>query len=153
MRIGWKRANLLIFPEVELASKTRLTRIAERIRQELSEIILMQSGDPRLRGVMVTDVEVDRELAYAEIYVCTIEGIQQSQEVLAGLDHAQGFLRSDLAHRMELRTFPKLRFHWDPTLEHADEIERLFKSIHQDDFQPNKVTPKKRVVKRNGSTT
>lgn len=136
-----------------MASKTRLTRIAERIRQELSEIILMQSGDPRLKGVMVTDVEVDRELAYAEIYVCTIEGIQQSQEVLAGLDHAQGFLRSELAHRMELRTFPKLRFHWDPTLEHADEIERLFKSIHQDDSQPRKVIPKKRVDKRNGSTT
>ncbi len=136
-----------------MASKTRLTRIAERIRQELSEIILMQSGDPRLKGVMVTDVEVDRELAYAEIYVCTIEGIQQSQEVLTGLDHAQGYLRSELAHRMELRTFPKLRFHWDPTLEHADEIERLFKSIHQDDSQPHKVIPKKRVVKRNGSTT
>ncbi|OGO64722.1 MAG: ribosome-binding factor A [Chloroflexi bacterium RBG_19FT_COMBO_47_9] len=136
-----------------MVSKTRLTRISERIRQELSEIILMQSSDPRLKGVMVTDVEVDRELAFAEIYVCTIEGIQQSQEVLAGLDHAQGFLRSELAHRMELRTFPKLRFHWDPTLEHADEIERLFKSIHQDDSLPHKVTPKKRVVKRNGSTT
>jgi ribosome-binding factor A len=111
----------------------------------------MQSSDPRLKGVMITDVEVDRELSFAEIYVCTIEGIQQSQEVLAGLEHAQGFLRSELAHRMELRTFPRLRFHWDPTLEQADKIERLFKTIHQDDPRPQKITPKKRVANRDES--
>jgi phosphoesterase RecJ-like protein len=108
-----------------LVSKTRLTKISERIREDLSEILLMESNDPRLKGITITGAEVDKELAYADIYVCAIEGIQRSQEVLTGLEHAQGYLRTELAHRMELRVFPRLRFHWDPTFEHADQIEEF----------------------------
>jgi ribosome-binding factor A len=134
-----------------MVSKTRLTRISERIREELSEILLKESNDPRLKGVTVTEVEVDRELAYAEIYVCSLEGEQRSADILSGLDHAQGFLRSELAHRMELRIFPRLRFHWDPTLEHADQIERLLISIHQGESQTEKDSRTKRAVKNEGT--
>ena len=116
-----------------MVSQTRLTKIAERIREDLSEILLMESSDPRLKGVTVTDVEVDRELAYADIYVCTIEGSTRSQEIISGLEHAQGYLRSQLAHRVNLRTFPRLRFHWDSTFEYADNIDRLISSIQKDD--------------------
>jgi len=133
-----------------LVSKTRITRISERLREELSEILLMESGDPRLKGVMITDVVVDRELAFAEIYVCTIEGLPRSQEVLSSLEHAHGFLRSVLAHRMELRAFPRLRFHWDPTLEQADKIEQLIKSIHQPESGEQIVSKKRRVAKHDG---
>jgi ribosome-binding factor A len=129
-----------------MVSKTRLTRISDRIREELSEIILMESNDPRLKGVTITDVEVDKELAYAEIYVCALEGLQRSQEILTGFEHAQGYLRSELAHRLELRVFPKLRFHWDSTLEHADQIERLLISIHQSETQ-TEVNKKKKAKK------
>jgi ribosome-binding factor A len=134
-----------------MVSKTRLTKISERIREELSEILLMESNDPRLKGITVTGVEVDRELAYAEIYVCALEGEQRSNEILSGLDHAQGYLRSELAHRMELRVFPRLRFHWDPTFEHADQIERLLISIHQADPQ-NKASKKTKRAARHAGT-
>ncbi len=116
-----------------MVSKTRAARIGDRIREELSEIILKQSQDPRISGVTVTDVKVDRELAFADIYVCTIEGVQRSQEVLAGLEHAQGYLRRELAQRVELRVFPRLRFHWDPTFEKAEVIERLILSLHSEE--------------------
>jgi ribosome-binding factor A len=112
----------------------------------------MKSNDPRLKGVTVTGAEVDKELAFAEIYVCAIEGIQRSKEILSGLEHAQGFLRSELAHRMELRVFPRLRFHWDPTFEHADEIERLIITIHNSDTQQIVKPKKKRVAKDAGSS-
>ena len=134
-----------------MVSNNRLTRISERIREELSEILLMESSDPRLKGVTITDVSVDRELAFAEIYVCTIEGSQRSREVLNALDHAQGFLRKELAHRMDLRVFPRLRFHWDPTLENADKIERLIKSIQFVDTGEQKNSKIKRKVEHNGS--
>jgi ribosome-binding factor A len=110
----------------------------------------MESNDPRLKGITVTGAEVDRELAYAEIYVCALEGEQRSSEVLSGLDHAQGYLRSELAHRMELRTIPRLRFHWDPTFEHADQIEKLLISIHQDEPQNKARSTTKRAVKDEG---
>jgi ribosome-binding factor A len=116
-----------------LVSKTRATRIADRIREELSELLIQNISDPRLAGISVTDVTVDRELAYAEIFVSAVEGSSRSKEVLAGLEHAQGFLRRELAHRVDLRQFPRLRFHWDPTFERAEALERLIAELHQDD--------------------
>jgi len=116
-----------------MVSKSRAVRIAERIRKELSEILIMKSLDPRLAGLSITDVTVDRELAYAEIYVCALEGMKQSEPYLAALEHAQGFFRSELARRVELRVFPRLRFHWDPTFERAEIIEGIISSLHQDE--------------------
>ena len=113
-----------------MVSKTRKQRISERIREELSEMLLQEVSDPRLSGISVTDVEVDRELAYANIYVSALEGSSRAQEILDGLEHAQGFLRRELSQRIELRTFPRLRFHWDPTYERAEKIERLITELH-----------------------
>ncbi len=115
-----------------VANKTRIGRIAERIREELSEIMVMQINDPRLAGVSITDVEVDRELAFAEVFYSCVEGAVRSDEILAGFQHAQGFLRSELARRVELRAFPRLRFHWDPTFERAEKIERLFAQLEEE---------------------
>lgn len=103
----------------------RLQRIADRIREELSEMLIREINDPRLEQVYVTDVQVDRELAFANIYVSAIEGSQRSKEVLVGLKSASGYIRRELAQKVELRSFPRLRFHWDPTPENADQIERL----------------------------
>lgn len=116
-----------------MVSKMRKQRISERIREELSEMLLQEVSDPRLIGISVTDVEVDRELAYANIYVSALEGSSRSQEILEGLEHAQGFLRRELSQRVELRTFPRLRFHWDPTYERAENIDRLIASLHEQD--------------------
>jgi ribosome-binding factor A len=132
-----------------VVSKNRLLRISERIREELSEILLVKSHDPRLRGVTITEAQIDKELVYADIYVCTIEGIKNSHEVLAGLEHAQGYLRSELAHRMDLRAIPRLRFHWDPTFEHADQIEKILVTIHKTDTQRKGNLDQKRAERKN----
>jgi ribosome-binding factor A len=121
-----------------MPSSLRLQRIADRIRQELSEMVIKEIADPRLNGVSVTDVKVDRELAYADIYVSAIEGVVRSKEILKGLEHASGFLRKSLVDRIELRIFPRLRFHWDPTPERADHIEVLLASIKKENSQTKK---------------
>jgi len=115
-----------------MVSKLRAQRIADRVREELSELLIHEISDPRLLGVSVTDVTVDRELSYANIYVSAIEGSERSQEILEGLESAQGFIRRELTQRVELRTFPRLRFHWDPTFERADHIEKLFDSLQNE---------------------
>lgn len=115
-----------------MVSKLRAQRIADRVREELSELLIHDISDPRLLGVSVTDVTVDRELSYANIYVSAIEGSERSQEILEGLESAQGFIRRELAQQVELRTFPRLRFHWDPTFERADHIEKLFDSLQNE---------------------
>jgi ribosome-binding factor A len=120
-----------------LVSKSRASRIADRILEELSVILLMETRDPRIFGVSVTGVKVDRELAYADIYISTVEGSERKDEVLEGLNHAQGYLRSELANRVELRTFPRLRFHWDPTFERADAVDKLIASLHEPNPEDN----------------
>ncbi|MHC1740720.1 MAG: 30S ribosome-binding factor RbfA [Anaerolineaceae bacterium] len=114
-----------------MPSSLRLKRIGDRISQELSEMLVKgEVHDPRLEGISVTEVKVDRELSYAEIYVSAIEGTSRSKEVLQALENASGFLRKSLSERIELRAFPRLRFHWDVTPEKADRIAQLIAEIH-----------------------
>ena len=114
-----------------MPSGIRLQRIADRIRQELSEMLIHEVSDPRLKQIYVTDVKVDRELAYADVYVSAVEGVSRSADVLAGLESASGFLRRNLASRVELRAFPRLRFHWDVTPENADHIEKVLAKLRK----------------------
>ena len=109
-------------------SERRLLRIQERIKEELSEILLYEVADPRLQGVTITDVDVDRELAYADVYVSSLDS-SRKQDILQGFERAKGFLRTLLAQRIPLRTFPRLRFHWDDTPERAERLERLFEQL------------------------
>src|SRR5215208_3811312 len=112
-----------------MPSGIRLQRIADRIRQELSEILIREISDPRLQQIYITDVKIDKELSYADVFVSAVEGVARSAEVLAGLESASGFLKRTLTARIELRAFPRLRFHWDMTPENADHIEKILAEL------------------------
>lgn len=114
-----------------MPSGIRLQRIADRIRLELSEMLIREISDPRLKQIFVTDVKIDRELAYADVYVSAIEGVSRSKDVLAGLESASAFIKRTLASRVELRAFPRLRFHWDITPENADRIEKKLAELRE----------------------
>lgn len=92
-------------------------------------MLIREVNDPRLKQIFVTGVKIDRELTHANVYVSAIEGTARAAEVLAGLESASGFLRRELSARVEVRAFPKLRFHWDPTPENADHIEKLLAGL------------------------
>jgi ribosome-binding factor A len=112
-----------------MVAKIRQQRIAERIREEVSEMLLGELTDPRIMGITVTDVTVDRELDFATIYVSSFEGSERKQDILDGLDSARGYMRYQLSKRIDLRSFPQLRFKWDPTPERAERIEKLIDSL------------------------
>jgi len=124
-----------------MPSKIRLKRISDRVREELAEMLVKQVQDPRLTGISVTDVTVDRGLAFADIFVSAVEGHERSKEVLEGLERAKGFLRTELASRVDLRVFPRLRFHWDPTPERADHIERVLATLRDEEEKRGETTP------------
>jgi len=105
--------------------------VADRIRQELAEMLIREISDPRLELIYVTDVKVDKELAYADVFVSALEGRTRSKEVLTGLESASGYMRRTLAGRVDLRVFPRLRFHWDPTPENADHIEKVLAELRE----------------------
>ena len=110
-------------------SKIRQERTAEQIKQLLSEIFLREVSDPRLAGVTITDVEIDRELQYATTYVNALGDETRQEEVMAGLQSAAGFLRRELAGSLGLRSAPILRFHWDPRLRYVEEVDKLLEEL------------------------
>jgi len=115
-----------------MPSQVRLHRIADRIKREISEMLIFELSDPRLKGIYITDVNIDRELAFANIYISAIEGSSRAEEALDGFNSAGGYIRRVLAQRIKLRSFPRLRFHWDPTPEQADQIEHILAEIRME---------------------
>jgi ribosome-binding factor A len=114
-----------------MPSGVRLQRIADRIHQELSEMLIREISDPRLQRIFVTGVKVDKELAFADVYISAVEGVTRSKDILAGLESASGFIRRTLSARVDLRAFPRLRFHWDLTPENADRIEKKLAELRE----------------------
>lgn len=110
-------------------SKTRQQRTAEQIRVIIVDLLLREIQDPRLQGLTVTQVLLDRELQHANIYVNAMGDESRQDEVLAGLVHANSYLRREVAQRVQLRHAPQLRFHWDHTLAYADEVASLLDNL------------------------
>ena len=114
-----------------MPSGIRLQRIQDRVKQEISQMLIREINDPRLKQIFITDVKIDRELTVADVYVSAVEGASRSAEILAGLESASGFIRKNLSSRVEVRAFPRLRFHWDPTPENADHIEKILAGLRE----------------------
>ena len=110
----------------------RVRRISDRIHQELSLVLQREVADPRLAMVTVTAVEVDRELAFATIYVTALGTQDRMKEVLSALESARGYLRRELAARVRLRSFPQLRFQWDLSYERGTRIDELLDMLNSD---------------------
>lgn len=115
-----------------MPSDIRLKRIQDQIKQVMTEILESKVSDPRLTNVYVTDVSVDRELDYANIYVSSLAGHSEAEEILNGLQNASGFIRYSLSQEVKLRVMPKLRFYWDETPEKAERIESLLDDIRKE---------------------
>lgn len=107
----------------------RMKRINDRIKEVLSVVLLTKIEDPRLMDVTVTDVRVDRELDYANIYVSSLDEGYSPDEILDALSRASGYLKYEIAEEVDLRIMPKLRFFWDPTPQRADRIDALIAQI------------------------
>ncbi len=118
-----------------MPTELRMKRINDRVKEVLSVALLTKAEDPRLASVTVTDVKIDRELDFANIYVSALGGSDVKDEVIEALNHARGFLKFEIANEVELRVMPKLRFFWDPTPERAQRLDELLMQIKADESQ------------------
>lgn len=118
-----------------MPSLLRQKRVADRLQQEVSQL-LQEMKDPRLDLVTVTQVNIDRELEYANIFVSTVGDEARRKEVMQVLTHAKGFVRREVGKRVQLRRAPELIFHWDPSPEKAEHIAHLLDEIKAGASQP-----------------
>ncbi len=102
-------------------------RVADMVREELASIIQRQMRDPRIGTVSVNDVRVSKDLSFADVYVSSLDtpDAAEQADLVAILNRAAGFFRSELAKRHSMRTTPKPRFHYDISVERGPRLERL----------------------------
>ncbi len=103
----------------------RSRRLEEAIQRILGEALAGKARDPRLEGLVITEVSVTRDLRLAKVYYSRLSGEQAEAHIEAGLRSAAGFLRSALAKEMRMKRIPELRFCRDETLARSRSLEEL----------------------------
>jgi len=110
----------------------RSSRIAEQIQRELAELIRLEVKDPRVGMLTLTDVDLSRDYAHAKVFFTTFGGESGSAETGAALQHAAGFLRSQLSHRLNLRSVPQLHFVYDSSVERGVHLSKLIEEANSE---------------------
>ena len=130
---------------------SRGRRVADHIQKELAVLIQQEVKDPRLGLVTINEVKVSRDLGFADVYFAsfssdtfrTNDSLDEDAETeernnispAEVLENAAGFLRSRLAQSLSTRTTPKLRFHYDHTIEQGAKMTQAIKKAIEGDEQ------------------
>lgn len=106
---------------------SRTSRVGDFIKQELATVIQLELRDPRIGMVSVTGVEVSRDFSHATVYVTVLgkESAEEAEDSIAALNHAAGFLRTQIAKVNNARTTPKLRFVFDTSIVRGARMSKL----------------------------
>ncbi|MDX2220086.1 MAG: 30S ribosome-binding factor RbfA [Burkholderiales bacterium] len=114
-------------------NQSRNRRIADQIQRELSELIRLELRDPRVNMVTLTGVEVASDNSHAKVFFTTLGNDAQIQSCAHGLGRAAGFLRSQLAARLSIRTVPVLHFEFDASIDRGMRLSKLIDEAIADD--------------------
>ena len=121
-----------------MSQEARIRKIADAIQRELSELIRLEMRDPRVSMVTLTDVEVTRDNAHAKVFFTSLGDDAQVTSCQVGLQSASGFLRSQLAHRLTIRTVPQLHFEIDTSIERGVRLSKLIDdAVAEDSRHPD----------------
>ena len=102
------------------------------LQRRISEILLLESKDPRFKKVTISRVETVAGLSFAKVLV-SIFPSEGQKELVNSLNRASGFFRKKLGEILNTRNTPQLKFVYDGGYDHTDEIEKLLKSVlHRD---------------------
>lgn len=111
----------------------RIERVNSLIQQEVSELLQRQVKDPRLGSfITVTEVSTSPDLKHAKVFISSIGGDGEKQEILNTLASASGFIRKELAKRLNLRRVPELSFQWDDSIERGDRLLQIIDRVTSD---------------------
>lgn len=107
----------------------RRARLAHAIREVLSELLLTEVKDPRLAGVVISEVELSRDLKLAQAFFSVIGEGECERQAADGLAQARQYLRREVGRRLKIHNAPDLTFQRDRGYERADRIDRLLAGL------------------------
>ena len=109
----------------------RAAKIQERIRQIVSEVLLHETSDPRMRFITVTRAEVSKDLNTAVVRVSVLGSEGDRKTCMKGLEGARVRIQSIVGGRLGIRRTPILRFEWDPTIEGSLRVAGIFRRLEE----------------------
>lgn len=107
----------------------RQKKLADQIKRLISEIVDRKLKDPRKGFITVTHVKLSGDLKIASIYFTVLGNEAEAEQSLEVLNHANHFIRGEIASHLKLRFVPELRFFYDDTMAHAQRIEELLENL------------------------
>ena len=108
---------------------SRADRVGGLIQKVLSDLLKKGVKDPRLKMATITGVKVSRDLKQARIYFTTSGDSQKKGAAVKGFSSAHGFIKRALAHELDLKYMPDIKFFYDESLEYGTHIDELIESI------------------------
>ena len=114
-------------------NQIKLKRIESQMIKEISDIIINRARDSVLKSVTITGCEVSSDLSFSKVYFTHLDELD-TMEILKELDEASGYIRTELAKRMDLRHTPKIKFVFDKSIEYGNRIEEIINEIHESDL-------------------
>lgn len=120
-------------------NENRLGRINEELKKEISQIISFELKDPNITGLIsVTAAKITPDLKYAKVFV-SILNAKDTKGSLEGLKKSAGFIRTEIAKKMNLRITPELIFELDDSIEYGAKMDKLIEEVRrQDEEKKNK---------------
>lgn len=110
-------------------NNNRFGRIDEEMKKEISTIINYQLKDPNITGLIsVTKVNVTADLKYAKVFVSILNS-KNTKQTLAGLKKSAGFVRTEVAKKINLRLTPEIIFELDDSIEYGARIDSILKEV------------------------
>jgi ribosome-binding factor A len=113
-----------------MALSHRVERIAEQVREELSQMLATEVADPGIGLVTITRVKVTADLSLARIYWTVLDDAKARKETAKALNRSAPFLRHLLSQRLTLRRAPEIKFQYDESVAAQDRIERIIQDLH-----------------------
>jgi len=114
----------------------RIERLNSIIQQEISQLLREQVNDPRLNSLIsITRVITSTDLRHTKIFISSFGDNVNKKEILEGFNAASGFLRSQLAARLQLKYMPELSFQFDDSIERAAKVLRLIDEVASNDAE------------------
>lgn len=107
----------------------KIQRLGEDVRRELTNIF-RSLKDPRIDPLLsIVKVDLSGDQSYCKVYVSSVDGMERAKESVKGLESAAGFVRRELALRVDMRRSPELRFIADDSIAHSAEIAKKLQDL------------------------
>tara|TARA_B100000579_G_scaffold344798_1_gene297321 strand:- start:20 stop:406 length:387 start_codon:yes stop_codon:yes gene_type:complete len=125
-----------------MANSRRVEKLAALLKREVSDLLVNGVRDERIHQTMITitTVEVSADLQHAKIFLSLFGEEQKKAEVLVCLEEAKGFIRGELARKLQMRRFPDLVFKIDQGMSKGSSVLDLLTSLELDRKKKDKTT-------------